>query len=511
MSGGATGPARGTPEPPGAEAPPPLRPAASTILICRDGGLRLLWVRRSEANPFLGGFHSFPGGRYSREDGPLGEDPDGNLRTMARCAAREAFEETGLLVGFSGSPPPLDEQRRHRRDVLDGKSGFWPVVEKRWKLHFDPARYVPCGRWITPHFSRARFNTNFFLIELPERSAPDVWPGELESGAWIDPAAALRMWDEDQVVLAMPTLHVIEQLAAGAHGLPGRLVEIPEANGVPSRHVHVRPAITMVPLESRTLPPATHTNAVVVGDGDVVIVDPGSADPGELEALHRVVEEAEGARGRVVAILLTHRHGDHVAGVEAVRARYAAPVWGHEECGQRVPIDRVLAEGDRIELPGRHPRRLCVLAAPGHSRSHLVFFEETSRTLIAGDVVSGLGTVVIAPPDGNMRDYLATLERLRRMGITALIPGHGAPHRGVSRMLDALVEHRRVREGKILRALEPGPLSEEELRRRAYDDTPAADAALAAKTLRAHLEKLEEDGRIVVDGGVVRVARGHDG
>jgi endoribonuclease LACTB2 len=497
-------PAR-TPSPDPA-APAPLRPAASTILICRDGGLRLLWVRRSEANPFLGGFHSFPGGRYAHEDGPLGEDPEENLRTMARCAAREAFEETGLLVGFHGSPPSLEEQRRHRRDVLDGKAAFWETVERSWGLRFDPARYVPCGRWITPHFSRARFNTNFFLIELPEPSAPDVWPGELESGAWIDPTAALRMWDEDRIVLAMPTLYVIQRLAAGGHGLPARLYDIPEANGVPSRFVHVRPAITMIPLRSETLLPATHTNAVVVGDGDVVIVDPGSDSPDELEALHQVVEEAEGSRGRVVAILLTHRHRDHFAGVEAVRARYACPVWAHAEAAERVPIDRVLDEGDRIELPGRHPRRLCVLATPGHSRSHLAFFEETSRTLIAGDVVSGLGTVIIAPPDGNLRDYLATLERLRRIGITALIPGHGAPNRGVARMLDALIEHRRMREGKVLRALEAGPMSEEDLRTRVYDDTPGVDPALSARTLLAHLEKLEEEGRVTREDGLVRAA-----
>jgi glyoxylase-like metal-dependent hydrolase (beta-lactamase superfamily II) len=260
----------------------------------------------------------------------------------------------------------------------------------------------------------------------------------------------------------------------------------------------------MIPLRSETLPPATHTNAVVVGDGDVVIVDPGSDDPDELEALHQVVEEAEGLRGRVVAILLTHRHRDHFAGVEAVRARYACPVWAHADVAERIPIDRALAEGDRIELPGRHPRRLCVLATPGHSRSHLAFFEETSRTLIAGDVVSGLGTVIIAPPDGNLRDYLATLERLRRIGITALIPGHGAPNRGVARMLDALIEHRRLREGKILRALEAGPLSEEDLRLRVYDDTPAADPALSARTLLAHLEKLEEERRVAREDGVVR-------
>jgi len=485
----------------------PLRPAASTILICRDGGLRLLWVRRSEANPFLGGFHSFPGGRWAHEDGPLGEDPDEALRTMARCAAREAFEETGLLVGFSGSPPPLEEQRRHRRDVLDGKTAFWETVERGWKLHFDPARYVPCGRWITPHFSRARFNTNFFLIELPEPYAPDVWPGELESGAWVDPVVALRMWDEDRIVLAMPTLHVIEQLAAGAHGLPGRLYDIPEANGVPSRLVHVRPAITMVPMKTETLPPATHTNAVVVGDSDVVIIDPGSDDPEDLEALHQVVEQAEGPRGRVVAILLTHRHRDHLAGVEAVRGRYAAPVWAHREVGERVPIDRALVEGERIELPGRHPRRLNVLATPGHSRSHLAFFEETSRTLIAGDIVSGLGTVVVAPPDGNMRDYMATLERLRRIGITAIVPGHGAPNRGVARLFDALIEHRRMREGKILRVLESGAMTEDELRQRVYDDTPNADPTLAAKTLRAHLEKLEEEGRVEERQGMLHFRR----
>lgn len=484
-----------------------LRPAASAILICRSGGLRLLWVRRSEANPFLGGFHSFPGGRYAQEDGPLGEDPNENLRTMARCAARETFEETGLLVGFSGTIPAVEEQRRHRREVLEGKAPFWSVAEQGWRLRFDAARYVPCGRWITPHFSRARFNTNFFLVDLPDLIEPDVWPGELESGAWIEPAEALGLWDEDRVTLAMPTLHTIEVLAKGGHGLPARLYDIPEANGIPSRIVHVRPAITMIPLRSETLPPATHTNAVVVGDGDVVIIDPASADPDELLALDRVVEEAEGSRGRVLAILLTHRHRDHIAGVETMRARYAAPVWAHLETAERVPIDRVLVEGDRIDLPGRHPRRLRVLVTPGHSRSHLAFFEETSRTLIAGDVVSGLGTVVIAPPDGNLKDYITTLERLRRLGITALIPGHGAPHRGVGRMLDALLEHRRMREGRIVRALEGGPMSEAELLQRVYDDTPSADPALAAKTLAAHLEKLVDEGRVAQRDGYIRLVR----
>jgi ribonuclease/clavin/mitogillin len=477
------------------------------IAVHRESAERLLWVRRSEANPFLGGFHSFPGGRHSAEDGPLEGDPDSGayLVTMARCAARETFEETGLLIGFTGTPPPREEQERVRREVLAG-APFWLAAE-RWGLSFRPEALTPCGRWITPHFSRARFNTNFFLYEAQALDPVDVWPGELESGAWVDPKEALRLWDEDRIVLAMPTLHTIQVLAAGMHGLPGRLHEIPEANGVPSRCVHVRPAITMIPLRSDTIPPATHTNAVVVGDGDVVIVDPGSADPDELVGLDRVVEEALRPGGRVFAVLLTHRHHDHVAGVEAVRDRYRAPVWAHHLVGDRVWLDRELHEGEIIELSGRHPRRLRVLETPGHSRSHLAFHEETSGTLIAGDLVSGLGTVVIDPPEGNLRDYLASLERVRGLGLRTLVPGHGPPNRGVDATLDALIRHRRMRESRVLRALEAGAMTEEALRDEVYADTPGADPALALRTLRAHLEKLEAEARVRrrEDGRIERV------
>ena len=479
-----------------------LRPAASTIVVHRgdgrDGALRLLWVRRSEANPFLGGFHSFPGGRHAAEDGLLGPDEAANQETMIRCAARETFEEMGLLLGFSGPEPPREEQERVRREVLAGTMEFWPQTAA-WGLTFDPRSYAWCGRWITPHFSRARFNTNFYLIDLPQMPAVDVWPGELESGGWIDPREALAMWRRDEIVLAMPTLYTIQVLAEGGHDLPARLHAIPEANGVASRHVVVRPSIVMVPLRSETIAPATHTNAVIVGDGDVVIVDPGSADPDELEAFDAVVREATGPEGRVVAVLLTHRHGDHVAGAETVSARHVAPIWAHAEAGGRVRVDRALRDGDTIELRGAHHRRLRVLAMPGHARDHLVFHEETSRTAIAGDLVSGLGTVVIDPPEGNLRDYLASLERLLALDLQTIIPGHGAPHRGVGRMLRGLIEHRAMREGRILHALEGGPLSEQALREQTYADTPKADPHLAARTLAAHLEKLAEEGRIVVD------------
>jgi glyoxylase-like metal-dependent hydrolase (beta-lactamase superfamily II) len=201
-----------------------------------------------------------------------------------------------------------------------------------------------------------------------------------------------------------------------------------------------------------------------------------------------------------LAILATHRHLDHIAGVEAVRARYRAPVWAHALVGDRLRLDRELREGDTIEVQGRHPRRVRVLETPGHARSHLAFHEETSNTLVAGDLVSGLGTVVIAPPDGNMKDYVESLKRIQAMELRTLIPGHGPPNRGVERALEALIEHRRMREERILRALEAGPLDERELVARVYADTPGAAPELAIKTLRAHVEKLVDEGRVRASG-----------
>ncbi len=482
---------------------PPLRPAASLILVSRNPRLRVLWVQRAEANPFLGGFHSFPGGRVAGEDGPTEE---GALElTMLRCAVRETFEETGLFVGIQGPAPALDAQRLLREEVLNGNVEFWPSIE-RLGLSLDRPVFENAGRWITPPFSRMRFNTMFFVAELQHPSAPDVWPGELHSGEWIEPEEALRLWEEDRVALAMPTLHTFQVLAGGAADLAARLRGIPEANGVPSRHVILHPGIVMVPLRTETLPPATHTNAVVVGDREVVIVDPGTADPADLVPLHEVVDAAIENGGSVKAILLTHRHRDHMLGVDRVRERYKAPVWGHASIADRTRIDRELAGGEGIDLDGPHPRRLLAIATPGHAASHIAFLEERSRTLIAGDLVSTLGTVVINPPDGNMGDYMRSLARVRGLNASVLIPGHGPPSRGVDHLIEALIEHRRAREERIVRALEGGPMTEGALREEVYKDTPGAAAALAARTLEAHLIKLEEEGKVRRDGG--RVALG---
>ena len=176
----------------------------------------------------------------------------------------------------------------------------------------------------------------------------------------------------------------------------------------------------------------------------------------------------------------------------------------HRPIADRVKLDRVLTEGDALELDGAHPRRLVTYATPGHAASHFSFYEETSRTLISGDLVSTLGTVIINPPDGNMADYLRSIDTVRALGATALVPGHGPPSRGVEPLLAQLLAHRHEREAKILRALAGGPLNEDALREEVYKDTPGAAATLAARTLEAHLIKLIEERKVRREGGTVR-------
>ena len=434
----------------------------------------------------------------SREDGPT-EGEEAMELAMLRCAVRETFEETGIFVGVAGPLPSTEAQRLLREQVLNGNAEFWPSIE-RLGLTLDRSVFRMAGRWVTPPFSRARFDTMFFLAELAAPAEPDVWPGELQAGAWIAPEEALSLWDQDRVTLAMPTLHAIQVIARGTADLAERLAGVPEAKGVPSRHVIIHPGIVMVPLRTETLPPATHTNAAVIGDREVAIVDPGTADAADLAPLYEVVDAAIAGGGRVKAILLTHRHRDHLLGADAVRERYGAPVWGDASIADRVKLDHALREGNSIDFPGPHARRLVAHASPGHARSHFVFLEERSRTLIAGDLVSTLGTVVINPPDGNMGEYLRSLERIRALRATVLLPGHGPPSRGADHLFAALLEHRRARESRILRALAGGPMAFEALREEVYKDTPGAAPEWSARTLEAHLEKLVEEGKVKRDG-----------
>jgi ribonuclease/clavin/mitogillin len=260
--------------------------------------------------------------------------------------------------------------------------------------------------------------------------------------------------------------------------------------------VEVATGVRVIALETPTLPPATHTNAYVIGERDVIVVEPASPRRREQARLFDALEDAE---CRVRAIYLTHHHIDHIGAVEALVVRTGAPVWAHAETASRVPfaIDRVLAEGERIE--DDTGRAWVALHTPGHAPGHLCL-RDAEGTVIAGDMVAGVGTILVEPSEGSMSQYLASLRRLAE-GSRVLLPSHGPALPDAPAVLDHYVRHRLGREAKVRAALRSsGPSTVAGLVPIAYADAPMHVWPLAALSLEAHLVKLVEDGEVVFDG-----------
>lgn len=265
--------------------------------------------------------------------------------------------------------------------------------------------------------------------------------------------------------------------------------------------VGVAKGMRAIALRTPTLPPATHTACYLVGPweggGEIFVVDPASPYPDQQGALDLVLDAERAAGRHIVAALLTHHHADHVGGAAHLAAR-GVPIWAHAETAARVkvPIARALADGDDCG-----PVR--AVFTPGHAPGHLCFHDPATGALIAGDMVAGIGTILIDPSEGDMRVYLASLEAMAALAPTVLLPAHGGVIADPLARLREYVAHRMMREGRVAAALvAAGRATAAALVPVAYADTPRPLWGLAERSLLAHLVKLEHDGRAARDGDV---------
>ena len=267
------------------------------------------------------------------------------------------------------------------------------------------------------------------------------------------------------------------------------------------RPLPVAPGLASFPARTPTLPPATHTNSYALGEREVLLVEPATPDPSEQQAW---LEWARGLRssGRVLlALLATHHHHDHVAGASFFAEALGLPLWAHEATAARLatPVERRLCDGDELILDGPDPQRWRALHTPGHAPGHLCFHEPGRRWLVVGDMVASVGTILIAPGEGDMAEYLRQLDRLASLGASLALPAHGDPIDAPADLFHRYIRHRLARERKVLDVVasgDPGGQFLGEILLRAYDDTPAVLHGIASLSLQAHLEKLVAEGKV---------------
>ncbi len=243
--------------------------------------------------------------------------------------------------------------------------------------------------------------------------------------------------------------------------------------------------IDVLPVRTPTLPPATHTNCYRVGR---TLIDPASPYPDEQARL------ASWA-GPVERIVITHHHGDHVGGVADLAARTGAPVYAHRDARVDFAVDVRLEDGDVLDTGAG---RLRCLHTPGHADGHLAFQLDDGGEIIAGDLVAGVGTIVLVQPEGNLAVYLASLARVGALA-TRLWPAHGPPVGPET--VGHYIRHRRMRTGQFEESVRArGRATPVEIASDVYAGIPGVDFTFAALQVATHLRWLEDEGRVRKDG-----------
>lgn len=261
--------------------------------------------------------------------------------------------------------------------------------------------------------------------------------------------------------------------------------------------------LQLFPVRTPTLLPATHTNSYALGARQLLLVEPSTPYEDEQRAWVEWARALSSSGRELVAVVATHHHPDHVGGAALLSRELGLPLWAHAETAARIaaPVTRHLVDGEAITLAGPRDEVWQVLHTPGHAPGHVCLFEPRSRTVVVGDMVASVGTILVAPGDGDMRLYLDQLERLAALDASVALPAHGDPIDAPTALFAHYVKHRLAREEKIFGILQrsAAALTAGELVARSYDDVSPAIWPIAKLSVEAHLEKLLAEGRVAPD------------
>lgn len=441
-----------------------VRDAVTAVLLC-DG--ELLMVQRQPQLPSFSGYWAFPGGKL--------EAADAEGHTALLCPEAE----TRVLVGM------VREVQEELGIDLDALALAGQITAVR-----------VLGEATTPPISAARFRTRFLRIDLASKPVLSLDTREHSEALWAAPAEWLARFRGGALLMAPPTFDTVTALAEDpASAAPLNL----DNDGAEDECRIIEPlqGLRLIPVRSNTLPPATHTNALLIGDSYKVLVDPSPADRTELARLLKLLD-----RVGCDEVLLTHHHPDHRQFANEIAARYDVPLALSDTTRRFVQAKepgyfgdlllRTYVEGDVVTRWLGQPVR--VVPVPGHDAGQIALMPDNKAWFIVGDLIQGIGTVVIAKPEGHMGTYFKTLQKVIDLDPAVIVPSHGMAM-GTTYRLQETLKHRQMREASVLHLHREGK-SADEMLPLLYQGVDARLWPLARMNIDSHLDKLREDALI---------------
>lgn len=441
-----------------------LRKAASAVLVC---GEKILMMKRQNSLLAFPGYHAFPGGKLDKQDkSECSLKAQGGDDHLLNCLAREVLEEIGVNL------IELQEQEEIKQINLIGRAD-------------------------TPDFNPIRFSTFFFLVEL--KNIPQLNPDSAEIAGldWKMPTDWLDLYNKGKMALVPPITYLLKSMASSKNlELPINMnFEFDEDNEVPiiENIIGVHQAMPL----TNTLPPAERTNCFLIGDKDKVVLDPASKDEREKKKLLNSLRPFS-----LKSIFLTHHHPDHRERVNEIARELNLPILSSlktKENIEKYEPDffkqihwQPVTSGEKVTT--WLGQDVLVLSVPGHDNGQLGIYPQNKEWFIVGDLIQGIGTVVIGGEESDMGDYFDSLEQVIKMDPAFIVPSHGIPMGGIFRLEETL-KHRKMREDQVLKLHQEGR-SEEEILKEVYYNIDERLLPYALMNIKSHLKKLKKEGRI---------------
>ncbi len=498
---------------------------ASAVILLNQDESKVLWAQRNPKLSFLGGFHAFPGGKTDEPDREIAVKncADADFAKFIVGAVRELFEEVGVLLVRNGEKLTKGQRASLHDDLISGRSSF-PEILTAWNLSIDAEDFLYTGFWTTPKSSPVRFKTRFFIAKCPAKQTPYAAITEMLTPEFITPKEALARWTNSEVLIAPPVLISLQQLEEYFPQSRQEAKETDQQISAPLRlcgekilkksqkcdgninYIELNPRVICFPLRTATLPPATHTNCFIVGRREFVVIDAASKDESELVNLFELVDSFVEKGFVCKEIIVSHLHPDHFGGEILLQKHFrekfglVIPVSAHritaESLSGKVDFQKFIEDDEIIKLKDNAGAsfEITALHTPGHARGHLCFYDRARGFLLSSDNVVGAGTVLIAPPEGDLSDYLASLERMKNLpNLRHLCGSHGAAIFDARGKIEEYIAHRLEREKQVLEAVRGGAQTAEEIAAIIYQNLSPNIFPLAVKSVEAHLAKIEKD------------------